>query len=71
MRYFKDGDQIAVVRDDFVNLQENPAVFIDSDSPLGRTICQDGIIAARVYQLCEIIRLLDNGGGELETQFCW
>lgn len=71
MRYFEDGDQIVVVKDDFENLQENPAVFIDGDSPLAETIRQDCIIAIKVYQLREIARLLNHGGGKLETQFCW
>ena len=32
MKCFVDGDQICIVRDDFVDLQESPAFFIPLDS---------------------------------------
>ena len=35
MKWFEDGDQIVVIRDDFVNLQESPAVFFPANSDIG------------------------------------
>ena len=44
MKYFIDGDQIAVTKDDFVNLQESPAVWVPRDSFTGQTIENKGIL---------------------------
>lgn len=35
MRYFTDGDQIAIVRDDFIDLQSSPAAFFPSEIAVG------------------------------------
>ena len=32
MKWFLDGDQVVVTHDDFIDLQESPAVFIPTDS---------------------------------------
>ena len=44
MKWFIDGDQVVVTKDDFVNLQESPAVFVPRDSRIGRTVENEGII---------------------------
>ena len=38
MRVFKDGNAYCIVRDDFVNLQESPAVFFPEDSWQGKIL---------------------------------
>lgn len=38
MKCFVDGDQVCVVHDDFVNLQESPAVFVPLDTELGQQL---------------------------------
>lgn len=66
MNWFEDGDQIVVTRDDFVDLQESPAVFIDKDSEAGQMILKDWRVTAMpLGDLLEVRRLLDNGGGAL------
>lgn len=44
MKTFIDGDQMVVVKDDFVSLQESPAVFIPRDSENGRTLEDGGVL---------------------------
>ena len=43
MKYFEDGDQLVITRDDFVNLQESPAVFFKLDSEVAKTVLRSGI----------------------------
>ena len=38
MKYFIDGDQLYITRNDFVDLQESPAVFIDTETDLAQRI---------------------------------
>jgi len=51
MKWFEDGDAICVTRDDFINLQESPAVFVPKDSDVGRMILQDGLLQLPMYWL--------------------
>jgi len=53
MKWFIDGDQVCITRDDFINLQESPAVFVNRDSNIGRTIERDGIIGLAIGDLIE------------------
>ena len=46
MKCFVDGDQVCVVRDDFVDLQESPAVFIPLESQLGFELANFGLEGA-------------------------
>lgn len=64
MKYFVDGDQVVVTKDDFVDLQESPIVFVAKDSEAGETICKIGIAGLAIGDLIAITRLLDSGGGE-------
>ena len=54
MKTFIDGDQVVVTKDDFVDLQESPAVFIPRDSENGRTIEEGGILALPLGVLKDI-----------------
>ena len=54
MKWFIDGDQICITRDDFINLQESPAVFVDRDSTIGQTIEHDGIRGLAIGELIDI-----------------
>ena len=53
MKHFVDGDHMAIVQDQFVDLQESPAVFVNRDSNIGRTIERDGIIGLAIGDLIE------------------
>jgi len=64
MRWFIDGDQICVTRDDFIDLQESPAVFVPHDSEVGRAIENGGIRNMALGDLCAVRNLLRDGGGE-------
>jgi hypothetical protein len=35
-----DGDAVMITADDFVNLHESPAAFVDADSELGRKLLE-------------------------------
>ena len=40
LRVFKDGDAFCITLDDFVDLQESPAVFLDADSWQGKILSE-------------------------------
>jgi len=42
MKHTIDGNQVCVTRDDFVDLQHSPAVFVPLKSGTGRTIVEHG-----------------------------
>ena len=42
MRAFTDGNMLCITLDDFVNLQESPAVFIPLDCKNAKIIQRDG-----------------------------
>jgi len=65
MKWFKDGDQIAITNDDFVDLQTSPAVFTDADNDVGKAIQNGGIRAMPFGALFAVRDLLKTGGGEL------
>jgi len=54
MKYFKDGDQIVFTKDDFINLQESPAVFYPLDSEVVRTVLYGGVLSLPLGKLREI-----------------
>ncbi len=43
MKWFRDGDQICVTKDDFVDLQASPAFFIALELPIVQTILESGL----------------------------
>ena len=64
MKFFTDGDQLVITRDDFVDLQESPAVFYPLESEVAKTVLGAGtIIALPVGDLRYIYDLLDRSGG--------
>ena len=64
MKWFKDGDQVAITKDDFVDLQESPAVFVPADSQAGQTIQRLGIRYLPLNELVAIRDQLEDGGGD-------
>jgi len=54
MKWFIDGDQICITKDDFVNLQESPVVFVPRDSENGRAIELGGIRELPIGDLMDI-----------------
>ena len=63
MKWSVDGDQICVTKDNFVNLQESPAVFIPRDSEAGRAIESGGIGDLTDHEYNIIRGMLHTGGG--------
>ena len=64
MKYFIDGDQVVITKDDFINLQESPAVFLDFQSEVAQTVVDNGVKNLPLGDLQAIKKLLDSGGGE-------
>ena len=59
MKYFIDGDQMVITKDDFVNLQESPAVFYSLEGAIAKAILDAGtVIALPVGDLMRIQDLL-------------
>lgn len=54
MKWHRDGDQIVVTKDDFVDLQQSPAVFVPVDSDNGRAIIRGGVLALPFGDLARI-----------------
>jgi len=54
MKHFIDGDQVTITLDDFVDLQQSPAVFIPVDSEDGRDVIAGGVRQLPVGRLSEI-----------------
>ena len=63
MKWFIDGDQVVVTKDDFVDLQESPAVFIRKDSPQGSAIQASGVRGLPFSDRLFVEHILDHGGG--------
>jgi hypothetical protein len=63
MKHYIDGDQVVVTKDDFIDLQASPAVFILAESETGKTIVAEGVIGLPLVDLISIKSLLDRGGG--------
>ena len=64
MKYFIDGDRMVITKDQFIDLQESPAVFIPLDSPDARALQRGGILELSVRNMACYHYLLANGGGE-------
>jgi hypothetical protein len=68
MKYFIDGDQVVVTRDDFVDLQESPAVFVPVDSPMGQEILSvKQLIDLPLGDLRELVERLNHAGKLVHT----
>jgi hypothetical protein len=42
VRFFKDGDQLAIVKDDFIDLASSPAVFFPLESEIAQAVLETG-----------------------------
>lgn len=66
MKWFRDGDQIVITNDDFVNLQESPVVFLNGGSGDAQTTGRTGkIISLPFGMLIRVKTMFDQGGGIL------
>lgn len=65
MKWFIDGDQVCITKDDFVNLAESPAVFTHEDSDYGKIIKRDGLLGLPFGDLVFIKHLLKWDGGSI------
>lgn len=63
MKAFRDGDQICIAQDDFVNLAESSAVFVALDSKLGRYIDEFSLDGLPEERLRGLRRSLSRGEG--------
>jgi hypothetical protein len=59
MKAFADGDQVCITLNDFVNLQESPAVFVPLDSPIGRAFLAPGVPGPTAWDLMRIKKQLE------------
>lgn len=62
MRYFIDGDQIAIVADTFINLQESPVCFI----PLHCQLAHQLILYEKPWE--EMTNGSDENGSEVSNR---
>jgi len=63
MKYFVDGDQLVITKDNFVDLQESPAVFYPLESEIAKTVLgASAIMALPIDDLMRIRDLLEMGG---------
>lgn len=54
MKYYVDGDALCITRDDFVDLQSSPAVFIEAESKMAQTIIAKGLRGLTFGELASI-----------------
>lgn len=70
MKFFTDGDQLVITKDDFVDLQESPAVFYPLDGEIATTILRAGtLIVLPIGDLVRICDLLNRGQVEAIRRF--
>lgn len=70
MKFFTDGDQLVITKDDFVGLQESPAVFYPLESEIAKTVLGAGtLIALPVGDLMHIYDLLNRKQYEAIRRF--
>ena len=65
MKHFVDGDYVVVTLDDFVDLQESPAVFIPKDSEDGQKLLLDGIRMLSIGSIERIFNELQRKAGKV------
>lgn len=54
MKHFVDGDQLVLTKDDFVDLQESPAVFFPLTGGIAQTVLGRGFLALPLGDLRRI-----------------
>ena len=70
MKFFEDGDQLVITRDDFIDLQESSAVFYPLESEVAKTVLEAGtVIALPIGDLMRIWDLLDREQVEAVRRF--
>jgi hypothetical protein len=60
MKVIKDGNAVAVVKDDFINLQESPSVWFDKDSKIGKILIVGGVLELSFGDLRKIKEQLES-----------
>jgi len=65
MKHFIDGNQLCITKDDFVDLQESPAVFYPLTSEIAQTVLADGVRGLPVGDLMFIYNKLKQEAQEM------
>ena len=58
MKHSVDGDQLCITLDDFINLQESPAMFYPLASQLAQTVLNEGMRGLPLGELFHVRDLL-------------
>jgi len=67
MKVFADGDVWCFVRDDFVDLQESPAVFVPMDTEMGKRVSEksfDGLTDGEAELILSVLKREGTKGNE-------
>ncbi|MFA4974556.1 MAG: hypothetical protein WC683_18265 [bacterium] len=67
MKHHIDGDALCITKDDFVDLQVSPAVFVDVSSELAQKILSGGFRGLTVSELSGLHSQLSADGGRAMT----
>lgn len=68
MKFFIDGNHLAITKDNFIDLQTSPAIFYPLESEIAKTVLKAGtIIALPVGDLIRICNLLRT----LQVEYTW
>jgi hypothetical protein len=59
MKYIKEGNQLCIIKEDFINLQESDALFIDLDNPITKELM---ILIDKPATLCNVCLEEKSGG---------
>ncbi len=54
MKYFIDGNQLVITRDDFVDLQESPALFYPISDEIAQVVLKRGVRGLPMGDLMQI-----------------
>ena len=68
MKYAIDGNQICITWDDFVNLQESPAIFIPLASETGRKLIKRGFLGLPLLELRTLQNKLRRAENDQESR---
>lgn len=72
MKYFIDGDRLVITKDDFVSLQESPAVFCPLDGRTAKAVLEHNSVAGMplgdLMQIRNELRQQEIGRFYLERQ---
>ena len=58
MKHFVDGNQLVITRDDFVDLEESPALFFPLTTHVAETVLKGGLLSLPLEVLRDIFTSL-------------